>query len=102
MLRLITLGTVPDNLFYDASVRSMTMSLHNFLYGAFDPSAATAIDKPPIDLWLQVIAVKLFGFNSVALKLPEAIAGTARGAASLRPRAARRGPAGGALPRRSP
>jgi 4-amino-4-deoxy-L-arabinose transferase-like glycosyltransferase len=77
VLRLITLSTVPDNLFYDSSVRSMTLSLHNFLYGAFDPSAATAIDKPPIDLWLQVIAVKLFGFNSVVLKLPEAIAGTA-------------------------
>ena len=74
--RLIVLGGVPDNLFYDASVRSMTLSLHNFLYGAFDPSAATAIDKPPVDLWLQVIAVKLFGFNSVVLKLPEAIAGT--------------------------
>jgi 4-amino-4-deoxy-L-arabinose transferase-like glycosyltransferase len=77
VLRLVTLSTVPDNLFYDASVRSMAMSLHNFLYGAFDPSAATAIDKPPIDLWLQVVAVKLFGFNSVVLKLPEAIAGTA-------------------------
>ncbi|HEY5389828.1 MAG TPA: glycosyltransferase family 39 protein [Solirubrobacteraceae bacterium] len=74
--RLIVLGGVPDNLFYDASVRSMTLSLHNFLYGAFDPSAATAIDKPPVDLWLQVIAVKLFGFNSVVLKLPEAISGT--------------------------
>jgi len=77
LLRLIVLNDVPDNLFYDASVRSMTLSLHNFLYGAFDPSAATAIDKPPIDLWLQVVAVKLFGFNSVVLKLPEAIAGTA-------------------------
>jgi 4-amino-4-deoxy-L-arabinose transferase-like glycosyltransferase len=76
VLRLIVLNDVPDNLFYDASVRSMTLSLHNFLYGAFDPSAATAIDKPPIDLWLQVIAVKLFGFSSVVLKLPEAIAGT--------------------------
>ena len=77
VLRLIALSTVPDNLFYDAAVRSMGLSLHNFLYGAFDPTARTAIDKPPIDLWLQVIAVKLFGFNSVVLKLPEAIAGTA-------------------------
>jgi 4-amino-4-deoxy-L-arabinose transferase-like glycosyltransferase len=77
VLRLITLSTVPDNLFYDASVRSMTLSLHNFLYGAFDPSAATSIDKPPIDLWLQVLTVKILGFNSVTLKLPEAIAGTA-------------------------
>jgi len=77
VLRLIALNTVPENLFYDAAVRSMGLSVHNFLYGAFDPTARTAIDKPPIDLWLQVFAVKLFGFNSVVLKLPEAIAGTA-------------------------
>jgi 4-amino-4-deoxy-L-arabinose transferase-like glycosyltransferase len=77
VLRLIALNTVPDNLFYDAAVRSMTLSLHNFFYGAFDPSASTSIDKPPIDLWLQVVAVKLFGWSSVVLKLPEAIAGTA-------------------------
>jgi 4-amino-4-deoxy-L-arabinose transferase-like glycosyltransferase len=77
VLRLISLSTVPDNLFYDAAVRSMGLSLHNFLYGALDPTARTAIDKPPIDLWLQVVAVKLFGFNSTVLKLPEAIAGTA-------------------------
>jgi 4-amino-4-deoxy-L-arabinose transferase-like glycosyltransferase len=77
VLRLIALSTVPDNLFYDAAVRSMGLSLHNFLYGAFDPTARTAIDKPPIDLWLQVVAVKLFGFNSTVLKLPEALAGTA-------------------------
>jgi 4-amino-4-deoxy-L-arabinose transferase-like glycosyltransferase len=76
VLRFVVLNDVPDNLFYDASVRSMTLSLHNFLYGAFDPSAATAIDKPPVDLWLQVLTVKLFGWSSVTLKLPEALAGT--------------------------
>ena len=77
VLRLISLSTVPENLFYDAAVRSMGLSLHNFLYGAFDPTARTAIDKPPVDLWLQVVAVKLFGFNSTVLKLPEALSGTA-------------------------
>ncbi|MGH2852136.1 MAG: ArnT family glycosyltransferase [Solirubrobacteraceae bacterium] len=76
-LRLIDLGLVRDNAYYDAAVRSMTLSWHNFLYGAFDPSASTSIDKPPIDLWLQVISVKLFGWGPVALKLPEALAGTA-------------------------
>jgi len=76
VLRLIALGTVPEDLYYDAAVRSMTLSLHNFFFGAFDPGASTQIDKPPIDLWLQVISVKLFGFGPVALKLPEAIAGT--------------------------
>jgi 4-amino-4-deoxy-L-arabinose transferase-like glycosyltransferase len=76
-LRLVDLGLVRDNAYYDAAVRSMTLSLHNFLYGAFDPTAAASIDKPPIDLWLQVISVKLFGWGSFSLKLPEALAGTA-------------------------
>ena len=76
VLRLIELNLVPLNLYYDAAVRSMTLSLHNFLYGAFDPSATTAIDKPPIDLWLQVVSVKIFGWGSFSLKLPEALAGT--------------------------
>jgi 4-amino-4-deoxy-L-arabinose transferase-like glycosyltransferase len=75
-LRLVGLARVPENPFYDAAVRSMTQSLHNFFFGAFDPSASAAIDKPPFDLWLQVVAVKLLGFNSTVLKLPSAIAGT--------------------------
>jgi 4-amino-4-deoxy-L-arabinose transferase-like glycosyltransferase len=75
ILRLIYIGKVQTDPFYDAAVRSMSLSLHNFFFGAFDPTAATAIDKPPIDLWLQVASVKLFGFTSTTLKLPEAIAG---------------------------
>jgi 4-amino-4-deoxy-L-arabinose transferase-like glycosyltransferase len=76
-LRLDGLGQVPDNPFYDAAVRSMSLSWHNFLLGAFDPSARLAIDKPPLDLWLQVASVKAFGFDPFALKLPEALGGTA-------------------------
>jgi len=30
-----------------------------------------------VDLWLQVASVKVLGFNAIALKLPEALAGTA-------------------------
>src|SRR5436190_7472545 len=66
-LRLASLGAVPNNLFYDAAVRSMSRSWHNFFYAAFEPGGAVAIDKPPIDLWLQVASVKLLGFNSFAL-----------------------------------
>ena len=40
------------------------------------PAGRLAVDKPPVDLWLQVASVKLLGFNSLALKLPEALAGT--------------------------
>ena len=76
-LRLAGLSHVDGNPFYDAAVRSMGLSWHNFLVGAFEPGGRIAIDKPPVDLWLQVASVKLFGWSSVALKLPEALAGTA-------------------------
>jgi 4-amino-4-deoxy-L-arabinose transferase-like glycosyltransferase len=75
-LRLIDLGSVGVDPFYDAAVRSMGSSWHNFFFGAFEPGGSVSIDKPPVDLWLQVASVKLLGFNSTALKLPEAFAGT--------------------------
>ena len=83
-LRLIDLGSVAPDPFYDAAVRSMSMSLHNFFLGAFEPGGSVSIDKPPVDLWLQVASVKLLGFSSTTLKLPEAFAGIAVGAAPVR------------------
>jgi 4-amino-4-deoxy-L-arabinose transferase-like glycosyltransferase len=77
VLRLVHIGQVPPDPFYDAAVRSMTMSWHNFFFGAFEPGGSVSIDKPPVDLWLQVISVKLLGFSSTTLKLPEAGAGIA-------------------------
>jgi 4-amino-4-deoxy-L-arabinose transferase-like glycosyltransferase len=62
--------------FYDAAVRSMGLSWHNFFFGAFDPSGQLAVDKPPVDLWLQVASVKLFGFSTTSLVLPAAVFGT--------------------------
>jgi 4-amino-4-deoxy-L-arabinose transferase-like glycosyltransferase len=76
VLRLTQIGKVPPDPFYDAAVRSMSLSWHNFFFGAFEPGASVSIDKPPVDLWLQVASVKLFGFTSTTLKLPEAFAGT--------------------------
>ena len=76
-LRLASFAHVPPNPFYDAAVRSMAQSWHNFFYGAFEPSARVSIDKIPVDLWLQVASVKLLGFSSTATRLPEALAGIA-------------------------
>jgi len=75
VLRLLAIGKVSPDPFYDAAVRSMSLSFHNFFFGAFEPSGSVSIDKPPVDLWLQVASVKLFGFSSTTLKLPEAFAG---------------------------
>jgi 4-amino-4-deoxy-L-arabinose transferase-like glycosyltransferase len=75
-LRLIDLGSVRLDPFYDAAVRSMGVSWHNFFFGAYEPGGSVSIDKPPVDLWLQVASVKLLGWGSTSLKLPEALAGT--------------------------
>jgi 4-amino-4-deoxy-L-arabinose transferase-like glycosyltransferase len=75
VLRLWGIKHDAQNPFYDAAVHSMGLSWHNFFFGALDPSARLAIDKPPVDLWLQVAATKLLGFNRTALALPEALGG---------------------------
>jgi 4-amino-4-deoxy-L-arabinose transferase-like glycosyltransferase len=76
-LRFYAFGRVHPNPYYDAAVRSMAQSWHNFFVGAAEPAAGVSVDKIPLDLWLQVASVKLFGFTSTALRLPEALAATA-------------------------
>jgi 4-amino-4-deoxy-L-arabinose transferase-like glycosyltransferase len=63
------------NIFYSAGVKSMLRSLHNFLFVSFDPGGLITVDKPPLALWVQVASAKLFGFSSLSLLLPEALAG---------------------------
>src|SRR4051794_19678997 len=75
LLRLWAFDRVPSNPFYDAAVRSMALSWHNFFFGAYEPGAQVAVDKAPADLWLQVASVKLLGFTPIALRLPEVMAG---------------------------
>jgi 4-amino-4-deoxy-L-arabinose transferase-like glycosyltransferase len=77
VLRLWGIKHDAQNPFYDAAVHSMGLSWHNFFFGALDPSGKLGIDKPPIDLWLQVVSTKLIGFNRTALALPEALGGIA-------------------------
>jgi 4-amino-4-deoxy-L-arabinose transferase-like glycosyltransferase len=82
-LRLAALGRVPTNPYYDAAVRSMGTSLAAFLSGAFEPGRRVAIDKPPVDLWLQVVSTRVFGFGTVGLLLPAALGGVALVAAAM-------------------
>jgi 4-amino-4-deoxy-L-arabinose transferase-like glycosyltransferase len=82
-LRVVALGRVPTNPYYDAAVRSMGTSWAAFLSGAFEPGRRVAIDKPPVDLWLQVASTRLLGFDGVALLLPEALGGVALVAALM-------------------
>ncbi len=66
--------------YYDAAVRSMGRSWHDFFFAAYEPGGSVAIDKPPLDLWLQVASTKAFGYSLPALLLPQALAGSAAAA----------------------
>ena len=76
VLRLTNLAAVTPNPYYDAAVRTMSGSWHDFFFGVFAPGSGLAIDKPPVDLWLQVASTKVFGFTTPGLLLPQAVAGT--------------------------
>lgn len=76
VLRLTAIGATPIDPFYAGAVRSMGLSWHNLLVGAYDPAARLAIDKAPVDLWLQVASTRLLGFTPTAMLLPAALAGT--------------------------
>jgi 4-amino-4-deoxy-L-arabinose transferase-like glycosyltransferase len=65
------------NTYYSAAVRSMSSSWQNFLYGSFDPSGLMTVDKPPLALWVQALSVKVFGFHSLSILVPQALMGVA-------------------------
>ena len=50
---------------------------HAFFYNSFDPAGFVSVDKPPLALWIQVATVKIFGFSSLAVLLPQVIEGLA-------------------------
>ena len=65
------------NDYYSAAVRSMSSSWHDFLYGSFDPSGLMTVDKPPLALWVQALSVRVFGFHSWSMLVPQALMGVA-------------------------
>jgi 4-amino-4-deoxy-L-arabinose transferase-like glycosyltransferase len=62
-------------LYYVAAVRSMSMSWHNFFFGAFDPSATITIDKLPGAFWVQALSVRIFSLHPWAIVLQQILEG---------------------------
>jgi 4-amino-4-deoxy-L-arabinose transferase-like glycosyltransferase len=65
------------NTYYSAAVRSMSSSWHDFIYGSFDASGVMTVDKPPLALWAQALSVKVLGYHSLSVLVPEALMGVA-------------------------
>jgi 4-amino-4-deoxy-L-arabinose transferase-like glycosyltransferase len=65
------------NDYYAAAVRSMSTSWHNFFFASFDPSGVMTVDKPPLALWVQALSVRVFGYHSLSVLVPQALMGVA-------------------------
>jgi 4-amino-4-deoxy-L-arabinose transferase-like glycosyltransferase len=65
------------NTYYSAAVRSMSSSWHNFLFASLDPSGVMTVDKPPLALWVQALSVRVFGYHSLSILVPQALMGVA-------------------------
>jgi 4-amino-4-deoxy-L-arabinose transferase-like glycosyltransferase len=65
------------NDYYSAAVRSMSLSWHNFLFASADPSGVMTVDKPPLALWVQALSVRVFGYGSLSMLVPQALMGVA-------------------------
>ncbi|HEX3911657.1 MAG TPA: glycosyltransferase family 39 protein [Solirubrobacteraceae bacterium] len=65
------------NDYYSAAVRSMSSSWHNFLFASADPSGVMTVDKPPLSLWVQALSVRIFGYSSWSMLVPQALMGVA-------------------------
>jgi 4-amino-4-deoxy-L-arabinose transferase-like glycosyltransferase len=64
-------------IYYAAAVRSMSMSWHNFFFGAFDPAGTITVDKLPGAFWVQALSVRLFGVHAWAIVAPQVLEGMA-------------------------
>ena len=65
------------NEYYTAAVRSASVSWKAFFFGSIDSGNFITVDKPPAALWLQALSVRIFGFSSWAMLVPEALCGVA-------------------------
>ena len=61
--------------YYEAAVRSMSMSWRNFAFGAFDPKGTITLDKLPGAFWVQALAVRAFGFHTWVMVMPQVVEG---------------------------
>jgi len=83
--------------YYAAADRSMSMSWHDFIFGAFDPAGTITVDKLPGALWLQALSVRAFGMHTWAIILPQVIEGVLTVLVLYRAVARLAGPAAGLI-----
>jgi 4-amino-4-deoxy-L-arabinose transferase-like glycosyltransferase len=65
------------NEYYAGAVRSMSTSWHDFLFVSLDKGGVMTVDKPPLALWVEALSVRVFGYHSLSILVPQALMGVA-------------------------
>jgi len=65
------------NDFYAAAAQAGSQSWKAWFFGALDAGGSITVDKPPASLWVMGLSIRLFGLNSWALLVPQALMGVA-------------------------
>lgn len=65
------------NAFYAAAAQAGAQSWSAWFFGSLDAQNFMTVDKPPAALWVTGLSVRLFGMNSAAVLVPQALMGVA-------------------------
>jgi 4-amino-4-deoxy-L-arabinose transferase-like glycosyltransferase len=65
------------NAYYSAAAQAASQSWKAFFFGSFDGASSITVDKAPLFLWPMGISARLFGVNSWAILVPQALEGVA-------------------------
>ncbi|MEJ1179403.1 MULTISPECIES: ArnT family glycosyltransferase [unclassified Pseudarthrobacter] len=65
------------NPYYSAAAQAGSQDWKAFFFGSLDAGNLITIDKPPLSIWIMSLSVRLFGLNSWALLVPQALMGIA-------------------------
>ncbi|CAM3568149.1 glycosyltransferase family 39 protein [Tsukamurella ocularis] len=65
------------NAFYSAAVQAGTVSWKAMFFGSSDGANSITVDKPPASLWVMEVSTRIFGVNTWAMLVPQALLGVA-------------------------
>ncbi|MFJ3958632.1 ArnT family glycosyltransferase [Arthrobacter sp. NPDC090010] len=63
--------------YYASIALSMSQNWHNFFFGSFDPAGTVTLDKIPGSFWIPALFIKVMGFSTFSVILPNALASVA-------------------------
>lgn len=65
------------NTFYAAAAQAGSQNWKAWLFGALDSANFITVDKPPASTWVTGLSIRIFGMNSWAALVPQALMGVA-------------------------